>query len=64
MRPASDDPEEREDLYEELPDIAYQLEERLSFYVENMVPAFYPLANYTPEANPDNFGGFWSPGWC
>ena len=60
----SEDPEEREDLYEELPDIAFRLEERLVYYVENMEDAFYPVLNYTAAADPDNFGGFWTPGWC
>ena len=58
-----DDPEERTDLIEEFPEIAEDLELRLAEYVENMVPAYNP-DNKPDEADPDNFGGFWSPGWC
>ena len=57
-----DDPEERTDLIEEFPEIAEALELRLVEYVENMAPAYNP--DTTDDADPDNFGGFWSPGWC
>ena len=58
----ADDPEERRNIIEEFPQVAEALEEKLKVYVEEMVPAY--LLDDSVDADPDNFGGFWSYGWC
>ena len=57
------DPEERVNLINVLPDVGEELEWLLAEYDEKRVPALNPPG--TPEfADPELFGGFWSPGWC
>ena len=61
--PFLDDPEERINLINELPEIAEELEFLLYEYEQTRVTKFKPLGD--PEAaDPANFGGFWSPRWC
>ena len=38
------------------------LEERLDQYIAALSDQFYP--EKTEAADPDNFGGVWSDGWC
>ena len=59
----SADPEERVNLINDLPEVAEELEHLLGDYDENRVDTMFHLP--TPDlANPDNFGGYWAPGWC
>ena len=59
----SADPEERVNLINDLPAVAEELEWLLAEYDEKRVPA--TRGPYAPElADPERFGGFWSPGWC
>ncbi|KAH9499684.1 hypothetical protein Btru_074431 [Bulinus truncatus] len=57
-----DDPTEHNNLYDQLPDVVKQLQDRLNEYKKKYVPPNFPLP--TPKADPKNFGGAWSPGWC
>ncbi|XP_069103674.1 arylsulfatase B-like isoform X2 [Argopecten irradians] len=57
-----DDPNEHKDLSLTHRDIADQLSKRMAEYHAQMVPANYPAA--TIASDPDNYNGFWSPGWC
>ena len=58
----SSDPEERVNLINDLPEVAEELE-HLGEYDENRVDTWAPLRTPGPT-NPDNFGGYWAPGWC
>ncbi|KAH9499682.1 hypothetical protein Btru_074420 [Bulinus truncatus] len=57
-----DDPTEHNNLYDQLPDVVKQLQDRLNEYKKKYVPPDFPLP--TPKADPKNFGGAWTPGWC
>ncbi|KAH9499681.1 hypothetical protein Btru_074419 [Bulinus truncatus] len=57
-----DDPTEHNNLYDQLPDVVKQLQDRLNEYKKKYVPPNFPLP--TPKADPKNFGGAWTPGWC
>lgn len=56
------DPTEHFDVADLFPDVVKQLQARLDFYRQTMVPANYPPAD--KGSDPKNFGGNWSPGWC
>ena len=56
------DPEERNDLREELPSIFADLRERAIHHLANVVEADFPPADFS--GHPRNFGGNFSPGWC
>ncbi|XP_069109762.1 arylsulfatase I-like [Argopecten irradians] len=57
-----DDPNERNNLSDKLPDVVKKLRMRMAEYHKQMVPANYP--NGTAVSDPKNYNGFWSPGWC
>ncbi|XP_012945632.1 arylsulfatase I-like [Aplysia californica] len=57
-----DDPEERNNLYDKLPDVVKKLEAKLADETRRYTKPDYPDNN--PKSNPLNFGGAWSPGWC
>ena len=56
------DPEERNDLRDELPSIFADLRERAIHHLANVVEADFPPADFS--GHPRNFGGNFSPGWC
>ena len=45
-----------------LPDVVKQLEEKLADESRRYVAANFP--DGTPGADPEHFGGVYSPGWC
>ncbi|BFZ22840.1 hypothetical protein BsWGS_25878 [Bradybaena similaris] len=57
-----DDPYEEHNLYDQLPKVAKKLHDRLMKYKKRYVPPNFPQPS--PLADPQNYGGFWSPGWC
>ncbi|KAK7481483.1 hypothetical protein BaRGS_00027245 [Batillaria attramentaria] len=57
-----DDPTERNDLAENNPEVLAKMKARLEEWRKTLVPANMPPDD--PAANPKNFGGAWSPGWC
>ncbi|KAK3756617.1 hypothetical protein RRG08_045129 [Elysia crispata] len=57
-----DDPTEHNNLYDKLPEVVQQLQERLAEQRKRYVPPNFPPNS--PKANPKHFGGVWSPGWC
>ncbi|XP_060083290.1 arylsulfatase B-like isoform X1 [Ylistrum balloti] len=57
-----DDPNEHDDLSTKLPDLVEKLRTRMAEYHKQMVPANYPAG--TSTADPKNYNGFWTPGWC
>ena len=59
---ASEDPTEHHDLSKTDPENLKRLQQRLDYWMKSLVPAQNPPPD--PKANPKNFGGNWSPGWC
>ncbi|XP_022329100.2 arylsulfatase B-like [Crassostrea virginica] len=57
-----DDPNEHVDLSKKHPDIAAKLKGRLEEYHKQIVPANFP--ENSKSSAPENYGGFWTPGWC
>ncbi|KAK7476631.1 hypothetical protein BaRGS_00032106, partial [Batillaria attramentaria] len=57
-----DDPEERQDLSAQMPDMMSFLQRRLAEYRQSEVPP--QNAPVDPAGDPKNFGGVWTPGWC
>ncbi|OWF47903.1 arylsulfatase B-like [Mizuhopecten yessoensis] len=57
-----DDPYEHNDLSLSHLDIAEELSKKMAEYHKQMIPANFP--NNSAAANPNNFDGYWSPGWC
>ncbi|KAK7500422.1 hypothetical protein BaRGS_00008329 [Batillaria attramentaria] len=57
-----DDPTERNDVKDEYPEVLAEMKERLRKWRESLVPANFPPDD--PAADPNNFDGVWSPGWC
>ncbi|XP_048753866.1 arylsulfatase B-like [Ostrea edulis] len=57
-----DDPNERVDLSKKLPDVVSKLKSRLEEYHNLIVPANFPPPS--KASAPQNFNGFWTPGWC
>lgn len=57
-----DDPNEYNDISDKFPDVVKKLRARMAEYHKQMVPANYP--NATSAANPKDYNGFWTPGWC
>nr|XP_053641745.1 arylsulfatase B-like [Cherax quadricarinatus] len=57
-----EDPEERVDLVS----VHMEVVEELLQYLLEELPRYVPahILPEVPEANPDNFDGVWSPGWC
>ena len=60
--PFSDDPNEHNDLSKQYPDVVKELKAKLEEYKKSYVPPKKPPID--PKANPDNYDGYWSPGWC
>ncbi|XP_077995138.1 arylsulfatase B-like isoform X2 [Glandiceps talaboti] len=58
------DPTERNNLAGDRPAKVREMKERLEQFKEKLVPAFDPNAGIPDLANPANFGGAWSTGWC
>ncbi|XP_069103673.1 arylsulfatase B-like isoform X1 [Argopecten irradians] len=57
-----DDPTEHNDLSLTHFEKAEELSKKMAEYHKQMVPANFP--GNSAESNPQNYGGYWSPGWC
>ena len=57
-----EDPEERNDLKQELPEIFQELKRKTLEHLKNIVPEDFPAQDYS--GHPRNFDGYFSPGWC
>jgi len=57
-----DDPEERHDLSAEKPELLQLMSGRLMDLYNDVEPAH--IYHDIPEADPANYGGVWTPGWC
>ena len=57
-----DDPYEKHDLSETLPEIVKKLESALDKYEKGMIPP--DVTDLVPTGNPVHFGNAWSTGWC
>ncbi|OWF52332.1 arylsulfatase B-like [Mizuhopecten yessoensis] len=57
-----DDPYEHHDLSLSHWDIAEELSKKMAEYHKQMIPANSPKGS--AASNPQNFDGYWSPGWC
>ena len=57
-----DDPEERNDLKDEQPELLERMRLKAREFYGSMVERDYPP--FSKKSNPRNFGGVWSPGWC
>ncbi|XP_071109083.1 arylsulfatase B-like [Haliotis cracherodii] len=57
-----DDPLEKHDLAEAMPEMVAKLRERLLEYKRQMVPANYPDPD--PKGDPKRYNNTWTPGWC
>lgn len=53
------DPEERDDLSEQYPDVVRKMLDRLQAYNATAVPVRYPKPD--PRSNPKLHGGVWGP---
>ena len=58
----TDDPEERNDLQEELPDVMEEMRLKVLELYGSFVERDYPDMSY--KSDPARWGGNWSPGWC
>ncbi|XP_046368967.2 arylsulfatase B-like [Haliotis rufescens] len=56
------DPTEHFDLSATYPELVDMMKKRLENWKKSRVPAQDPSP--VPAANPKNYGGVWSPGWC
>nr|KAG5696970.1 hypothetical protein BaRGS_008432 [Batillaria attramentaria] len=56
------DPEERNDILDTHHEVFQQMKARLDEYRKSLVPANLPSRSH--QADPSNFHGVWSPGWC
>lgn len=59
---APDDPTERHNLFDQLPDVVKTLHDKLLEERKRYVPPNWP--ENEPLADPVNYGGVWGPGWC
>ena len=57
-----EDPQEKNDLRCELPEIFAQLRLRAIYHLKHLVPADFPTQDFS--GHPSNFQGYFSPGWC
>lgn len=57
-----DDPTEHHDVKPQNPDVLAKMKASLEEWRKSLVPAMFPEND--PAANPKNYGGNWSPGWC
>lgn len=60
----ADDPLEKNNLYSSMPDQVAVMEKQLDVYFEHYVPDFHHAYKPTAKADPANFDGAWSSGWC
>ena len=58
----ADDPNEYNNLADDMPEMVQKLLTRMNEYKQHMIPAKIPSPD--PAANPKYFGNVWSPGWC
>ncbi|XP_070562992.1 arylsulfatase J-like [Ptychodera flava] len=58
-----DDPIEKLNIAEKYPGKVAELKKKLKEYEKKMRPAINPPLDFE-GANPDNYNGVWSPGWC
>lgn len=58
----NEDPLEMQDVASLYPDLLASLKTRLEEWKATLVPANFPPDE--PLADPENYGGVWSPGWC
>ena len=58
----ADDPEERTDLQEELPEVLEKMRLKVLDMYGTFVKRDYP--DMSNQSDPARFGGNWSPGWC
>ena len=58
----ADDPEERTDLQEELPEVLEKMRLKVLDMYGTFVKRDYP--DISNQSDPARFGGNWSPGWC
>ncbi|XP_077995097.1 arylsulfatase I-like [Glandiceps talaboti] len=58
-----DDPTERNDIKDEMPEKVAEMEARLKELTKKIVPAMDPKSE-PAKAHPRNFNLVWSPGWC
>ena len=56
------DPFEKINIAKDNSKIVKDLMERLEKYLKSMISP--NIKDEIEEGNPNNFGGFWSPGWC
>jgi hypothetical protein len=59
--PVVDDPLERTNLAASHPEVLQQLQDKLTEYKRQMIPAKYP--DFDPSGQPPH-GGALQPGWC
>ena len=57
-----EDPSETVNLADTEPAIVEDLRSRLEAYIAALPDGFYPPND--PSADPENWGGVWSDGWC
>ncbi|KAK7099015.1 hypothetical protein V1264_003219 [Littorina saxatilis] len=57
-----EDPTEHHDVKDKYPDVLAKMKARLAEWRQTMVPANFPEND--PAANPEHYGGTWTPGWC
>ena len=57
-----EDPSETVNLADSEPAIVEDLRSRLEAYIADLPDGFYPPND--PSADPENWGGVWSDGWC
>ena len=56
------DPEERNNLSDQLPEVFSDLRRRALMHLANVVEADFPEQDFS--GHPRNYGGYFSPGWC
>ncbi|KAL4235780.1 hypothetical protein ACF0H5_004171 [Mactra antiquata] len=56
------DPNERNDISRLHPDVVKELKKKLNEYRKSLVRPKPQIP--VPASNPDNYGGYWMPGWC
>jgi len=56
------DPEERNNLSDQLPEVFSDLRRRALMHLANVVEADFPEQDF--NGHPRNYGGYFSPGWC
>lgn len=57
-----EDPTERNNLADQMPELVASLKARMAEYKRKYVPPNYPHGD--PASDPQKYGGAWTPGWC